>query len=81
MMTMIKRVETITGEVEALRDKINYFIENELTEKEYVSNVKIIENYRSAQTKESYLVGGGTWTHQTIYYTAFIYVREVKGND
>ena len=78
---MIKRVETITGEVEALRDKINYFIENELTEKEYVSNVKIIENYRSAQTKESYLVGGGTWTHQTIYYTAFIYVREVKGND
>ena len=48
---MIKRVETITGEVEALRDKINYFIENELTEKEYVSDVKIIENYRSAQTK------------------------------
>ena len=78
---MIKRVETITGEVEALRDKITYFIENELTEKEYVSDVKIIENYRSAQTKESYLVGGGTWTHQTIYYTAFIYVREVKEND
>jgi len=55
---MIKRVVTITGEVEALGDKINYFIENELTEKEYVSDVKIIENYRSAQTKESYLVGG-----------------------
>ena len=54
MMIMIKRVETITGEVEALSDKINYFIENELTEKEYVSDVKIIENYRSAQTKEKY---------------------------
>lgn len=78
---MIKRVVTITGDVESLGDKINYFIRNELIEKEYVSDVKIIENYRSAQTKESYLVGGGTWTHQTIYYTAFIYVREVKGND
>lgn len=78
---MIKRVVTITGDVESLGDKINYFIRNELIEKEYVSDVKIIENYRSAQTKESYLVGGGTWTHQTIYYTAFIYVREVKEND
>lgn len=78
---MINRVVTITGDVESLGDKINYFIRNELIEKEYVSDVKIIENYRSAQTKESYLVGGGTWTHQTIYYTAFIYVREVKGND
>lgn len=78
---MIKRVVTITGDVESLGDKINYFIRNELIEKEYVSDVKIIENYRSAQTKESYLVGGGTWTHQIIYYTAFIYVREVKGND
>lgn len=74
---MIKRVVTITGEVEALSDKINYFIKNELIEKEYVSDVKIIESYRSEQTKESYLVGGGTWTHQTIYYTAFIFVREV----
>ena len=74
---MIKRVVTITGDVESLGDKINYFIRNELIEKEYVSDVKIIENYRSAQTKESYLVGGGTWTHQTIHYTAFIYVREV----
>lgn len=74
---MIKRVVAITGDVESLGDKINYFIRNELIEKEYVSDVKIIENYRSAQMKESYLVGGGTWTHQTIYYTAFIYVREV----
>jgi hypothetical protein len=74
---MIKRVVTITGDVEALGDKINYFIENELIEKECVADVKIIENYRSTQTKESYLVGGGTWTHQTIYYTAFIYVREL----
>lgn len=78
---MIKRVVTMTGDVESLGDKINYFIGNELIENEYVSDVKIIESYRSEQTKESYLVGGGTWTHQTIYYTAFIYVREVKGND
>ena len=81
MMKMIKRVETITGDVESLGDKINYFIENELIEKECVVDVKIIESYRKEQTKESYLVGGGTWTHQTIYYTAFIYVKEVKGND
>ena len=78
---MIKRVVTITGDVESLGDKINYFIGNELIGKEYVSDVKIIESYRSEQTKESYLVGGGTWTHKTIFYTAFIYVREVKGND
>lgn len=73
---MIKRVVTITGDVEVLGDKINYFIKNDLKENEYVSDVKIIESYRSEQTKESYLVGGGTWTHQTIYYTAFIYVTE-----
>lgn len=78
---MIKRVVTITGDVESLGDKINYFIENELIEKECVADVKIIESYRRKETRESYLVGGGTWTHQTIYYTAFIYVREVKGND
>lgn len=78
---MIKRVVTITGDIESLGDKINYFIENELIEKEYVSDVKIMENGRSEQTKESYLVGGGTWTHQTVFYTAFIYVSEVKGND
>lgn len=73
---MIKKVVTITGDVETLGDKINYFIKNELIEKECVSDVKIIESYRREQTKESYLVGGGTWTHQTIYYTAFIYVTE-----
>lgn len=73
---MIKRVVTITGEVEALGDKINDFISNKLNKDEYVKDVKIIENYRSAQTKESYLVGGGTWTHYTVYYTAFIYVAE-----
>lgn len=48
------------------KDLIN-FIENELIEKEYVSDVKIIENYRSAQTKESYLVDGGTWGRITQY--------------
>ena len=78
---MIKRVVTITGDIESLGDKINYFIENELIEKEYVSDVKIMENVRSEQTRESYLVGGGTWTHQTVFYTAFIYVSEVKEND
>lgn len=78
---MIKRVVTITGDIESLGDKINYFIENELIEKEYVSDVKIMENGRSEQTRESYLVGGGTWTHQTVFYTAFIYVSEVKEND
>ena len=44
MMTMIKRVVTITGEVEALRDKINYFIENELKESEYVIDIKYIKD-------------------------------------
>lgn len=78
---MIKRVVTITGDIESLGDKINYFIENELIEKEYVSDVKIMENGRSEQMRESYLVGGGTWTHQTVFYTAFIYVSEVKEND
>lgn len=75
---MIKRVVTITGNIESLGDKINYFIENELIEKECVVDIKIMENGRSEQTRESYLVGGGTWTHQTVFYTAFIYVREVK---
>ena len=77
MMTMIKRVVEITSNIESLVDKINDFIENELIEKECVADVKIMENGRSEQTKESYLVGGGTWTHQTVFYTAFIYVREV----
>jgi len=36
-----------------------------------------MESGRSAQTKESYLVGGGTWTHHTVYYTAYIYVGEI----
>lgn len=78
---MIKRVITITGDTKSLGDKINYFIENELIEKECVADVKIIESYRSEEARESYLVGRGSWTHQTIYYTAFIYVREVKEND
>lgn len=41
---MIKRVETITGEVEALRDKINYFISNDLKENEYVIDIKYIKD-------------------------------------
>lgn len=67
---MIRRVVTITGEVEALGDKINYFIENELIEKEYVSGVKIIENYRSAQTISS------RWRHMdalhSILYSVYL---------
>ena len=44
MMTMIKRVVTITGDVEVLGDKINYFIKNDLKENEYVINIKYMEN-------------------------------------
>ena len=78
---MIKRVVTITDDSEYLGDKINDFISNKLNKNECIKDIKIIESYRRKETKESYLVGGGTWTHQTIYYTAFIYVIEVKGND
>ena len=74
---MIKRVVTITSELETLGAKINNFISNELNENKCVIDVKILENGRSEQTKESYLVGGGTWTHQTVYYTVCIYVSEV----
>lgn len=73
---MIKRVVTITGEVEVLGDKINDFISNKLNKDECIKDIKIIESYRIKETRESYLVGGGAWTHQTIYYTAFIYVAE-----
>lgn len=75
---MIKRVVTITGNVESLGNKINYCIENGLNNGEYVADIKIVENGRWEQTKESYLIDGGTWTQQTVCYTAFIYVREVK---
>lgn len=44
MMTMIKRVVTITGEVESLVDAINNFISNELKENEYVIDIKYIKN-------------------------------------
>ena len=75
---MIKRVVTITSGIESLVDKINDFIKNELKENEYVKDVKIVESYRKGRTKESYLVGGGTWTHQIVYYTACIYVGGLK---
>ena len=78
---MIKRVVTITDDSESLGDKINDFISNKLNKDECIKDIKIIESYRRKQTKESYLVGGGTWTHQTVFYTAFIYVSEVKEND
>lgn len=74
---MIKRVVTITSESIKLGDEINEFISNELNNGEYVIDIKIMESGRSSQTKESYLVGGGSWTHQTVYYTAYIYVGEV----
>lgn len=43
MMTMIKRVVTITGEVESLVDAINNFISNELKENEYVIDIKYMK--------------------------------------
>ena len=49
---MIKRVETITGEVEALRDKINYFIENELKENEYVIDINYMRDGSRIKTYE-----------------------------
>lgn len=47
---MIKRVVTITSELETLGAKINNFISNELNENECVIDVKILENGRSEQT-------------------------------
>lgn len=52
MMTMIKRVVTITGEVEALRDKINYFISNYLRENEYVIDINYIKDGSRLKTYE-----------------------------
>ena len=40
MMTMIKRVVTITSNFETLGDKINDFIKNDLKENECVINIK-----------------------------------------
>lgn len=74
---MIKRVVTITSESMKLGGEINDFIKNELNNGEYIVDIKIMESGRSAQTKESYLVGGGTWTHHTVYYTAYIYVGDI----
>lgn len=44
MMTMIKRVETITGSIEFLVNVINDFISNELKENEYVINIKYMKD-------------------------------------
>lgn len=44
MMTMIKRVVTITSGVESLVDKINDFIKNELNENEYVININYMKD-------------------------------------
>ena len=44
MMTMIKRVVTITSNFETLRDKINDFIKNDLKENEYVIDIKYIKD-------------------------------------
>lgn len=41
---MIKRVVTITGEVEALGDKINDLISNYLRENEYVISIKYMKD-------------------------------------
>lgn len=44
MMTMIKRVVTITSNFETLGDKINIFISNDLKENEYVIDIKYIKD-------------------------------------
>lgn len=44
MMTMIKRIVTITSNFETLGDKINDFIKNDLKENEYVMNIKYIKD-------------------------------------
>lgn len=44
MMTMIKRVVTITSNFETLVDKINDFISNDLKENEYVIEIKYIKD-------------------------------------
>ena len=44
MMTMIKRVETITGGAELIVDAINDFISNYLKENEYVINIKYMKD-------------------------------------
>ena len=44
MMTMIKRVVTITSNFETLGAKINDFISNDLKENEYVINIKYMKD-------------------------------------
>lgn len=44
MMTIIKRVVTITSNFETLGDKINDFIKNDLKENEYVINIKYMKD-------------------------------------
>lgn len=44
MMTMIKRIVTITSNFETLGDKINDFIKNDLKENEYVMNIKYMKD-------------------------------------
>lgn len=44
MMTMIKRVVTITSNFETLGDKTNDFIKNDLKENEYVMNIKYMKD-------------------------------------
>lgn len=44
MMTMIKRVLTITRGIESIGDVINDFISNYLRENEYIIDIKYIEN-------------------------------------
>lgn len=44
MMTMIKRVVTITRGIESIGDVINNFISNHLRKNEYVIDIKYIKN-------------------------------------
>ena len=44
MMTMIKRVVTMSRGVESIGDVINDFISNYLRENEYIIDIKYVEN-------------------------------------
>ena len=73
MMTMIKRVVTITSGIESLVDKINDFIKDDLKEDEYVINIKYIkDDNRLKPYEENRGIGF------EIIITAIIHIGEVN---
>ena len=73
---MINRVVTITGDIEALGDKINYFIKNDLKENEYVINIKYMENGRRLKPYEK-----NQGIDFDIVVVAIIHIGELKQCD